>query len=145
MTVVNDHIAYMPEQSSKPDVLSRLLHSSRLEKEFAIDPHTLSNELQGLVVGGSDPVAHTLTYLFWELARNPTLQEELYRSLKAMHCSTEAERFMDSSLLLDAILKETLRCYPPAPTGGMRESPPGGAYIGGSFLPEGVSCAAAMV
>lgn len=43
---------------------------------------------------------------------------------------------------LNAIINETLRLHPPVPTGGYRQSPPGGLSIDGTYIPGNVTIVA---
>ncbi|KAH8760076.1 cytochrome P450 monooxygenase-like protein [Hyaloscypha sp. PMI_1271] len=92
-----------------------------------------------------------MTYLKWELSRNPGLQSALRKELLNLSSplvytpnASQGERRLpdpkelDSLPLLNAVLKEVLRVYPPTPALLDRVTPPGGAVIEGYAIPGGI-------
>jgi cytochrome P450 len=86
----------------------------------------------------------TLTYLFWELAKNPEWQDKLRRELRTQLAGKTAivPDYNDVANLpvLDAVIQEALRLHPAAPASLPRDTPPGGRVLNGIFVPQGVSC-----
>ncbi|PSS12811.1 hypothetical protein M430DRAFT_124452 [Amorphotheca resinae ATCC 22711] len=91
----------------------------------------------------------TLTYIQWELSRRPSLQSSLRAELLTLSPSfhpTNSQsphplphpQDLSNLPLLDAIVKETLRLYPPTPALSMRVVPPSGTVIDGYSIPGGV-------
>lgn len=81
----------------------------------------------------SDTVAPTLVFLFYELALNPEKAEKLYEELR--DSDIHDMKILKNLPYLNAVIKETLRLHPAVPTGGYRDTPPGGMTIGGIFIP----------
>lgn len=81
----------------------------------------------------SDTVAPTLVFLFYELALNPEKAEKLYEELR--DSDIHDIKILQNLPYLNAVIKETLRLHPAVPTGGYRDTPPGGMTIGGKFIP----------
>ncbi|MCW2985320.1 MAG: cytochrome [Conexibacter sp.] len=98
------------------DLLGLLLATQDGDGLELTDRH-IRDEVMTLLFAGHDTTTSTIAFLFYELARNPSL--------------TEAPDF-DLSLALD----ETLRMYPPAWIGPRRSIAP--ATIAGVEVPEGV-------
>ncbi|XP_017461972.1 PREDICTED: cytochrome P450 3A13-like, partial [Rhagoletis zephyria] len=72
-------------------------------------------------IGGFETTQSTISHCLFELARYPDIQEQLYGDLKRAldkFASDEGsdeyyETIMNSIPLLEAVIKETLRLYPP--------------------------------
>lgn len=86
-----------------------------------------------------------LTYAMHELSQKLELQAQLREELSNCLYSaadapcTDRFRSLDSVPLLDAIVIETLRRYPPAPGPQRRRTSPGGIILEGRFVPGGVT------
>jgi cytochrome P450 len=93
----------------------------------------LSTEMAGQVLAATETTSSALAFIFYELAKNPGLMEELYSEL--MTLDTDAE--LESLKLLDACIKEGLRFRPPVALTGSRAVPAGGLDLLGYYLPEG--------
>ncbi|KAL9103110.1 MAG: hypothetical protein Q9163_001821 [Psora crenata] len=103
----------------------------------------VASELLDHLVAGHETSGITLTYLFWELSRDPSLQASLRDEFQALHPRIEfppqsprselpSPRSIDSLPLLQAVLIETLRTHPviSAPQPRMTPFPP--VSVGGS-------------
>jgi cytochrome P450 len=77
-----------------------------------------------------------LTYLFWELAKSPDIQESLYSEIKAL--DTVAFTDLANLQFLDAVTNEILRVHAAAPASLSRISPEEGGLVGRMFVPAGV-------
>lgn len=93
----------------------------------------LSAEMAGQVLAATETTSSALAFIYYELAKNPQLQEELYKEVQA-HDGYEE---LDSLKLLDACIKEGLRYRPPVALTGSRMVPEGGLDVLGYFLPAG--------
>ena len=89
-----------------------------------------------------DTTSTTLTYMFWELARNPSWQDRLRKELVAPLPANDKMlprfRELDDLPVLDAVINEALRLHPAAPASLQRETPVGGKQLDGYFIPEKV-------
>ena len=88
----------------------------------------------------SDTVASTLIYAFHLLAKHPVHLRKLQQEVDGIDISnSKALQVLEH---LDGVLKETLRLFPAVPTGGLRKTPSGGAYICGRWVPGGTTICA---
>ncbi|KAG4436504.1 hypothetical protein IFR05_008010 [Cadophora sp. M221] len=96
-------------------------------------PGEISAEMAGQVLAATETTSSALAFIFYELAKNQILLDELYQEIKTMDGYTNIETLK----LLDACIKEGLRFRPPVAFTGSRLSPKGGINILGYHLPEG--------
>lgn len=152
------------EEETKPIVyeqLSKGLENSGLgnlvQKESA-----LASEMLDHTTAGSETVRVTLTFLQYKLSRRPELQKTLRHELLqlspqfkfATRSFIDSEEFeepltfedgipdpkaLDALPILDSILKETLRLYPPTPALLTRIVPKEGTVIEGYEIPGGMT------
>lgn len=89
-------------------------------------------------VAGSESSAITLTYLIWIMIRRPEIQARIREEIQSL-----PQEFYNAELCslpyLDAVLRETLRIYPPAPASMPRVVPASGLVMEGVTYPPGVS------
>ncbi|KAL9062619.1 MAG: hypothetical protein Q9161_009778 [Pseudevernia consocians] len=104
------------------------------------DRHWLNGDAIASIIAGSDTVAPTLVYLFYEIAQRPSEVLKLLLELQSVNVSDHNE--LQALPHLNGFISETLRLHPPVPTGGYRQSPPGGIIIDGYFVPEGTTLVA---
>ena len=90
---------------------------------------------------GTDTTSNTLTYLFWELTRHNSWQARLQEELQNVKLENGVVAFKEVANLpvLDAVVNESLRVHPAAPSSLPRETPKEGAWLGGYFIPGKVS------
>lgn len=93
----------------------------------------LSAEMAGQVLAATETTSSALAFIYYELAKNQPLQEQLYQEVQAH----EGYEELDSLKLLDACIKEGLRFRPPVALTGSRCVPEGGLNILGYYLPAG--------
>jgi len=88
---------------------------------------------------GVDTTATALTYISFEIAKHPelflTLAQELskYPTVDSLKCSE-----LEQLPYLNAVIRESLRLWPPAPTPFCRVTPSQGSSFGGHVIPPGV-------
>jgi cytochrome P450 len=91
---------------------------------------------------GVETTATALTYIAYILGKHPEYFENLaeevsqYKDVDHLH-SIELEKLP----LLNAVIRESMRLYPPAPGPIGRVSPPEGTTLSGYFIPGGVHIA----
>jgi cytochrome P450 len=83
----------------------------------------------------SDTTASALTILFVLLATHPSYQQKL-REEVAISFADATYNCGKPQALLDGILMESLRLFPPVTFSSQRVVPPGGLTVGKVYLPE---------
>lgn len=123
-----------------PDLLSLLLSASDEQGEM-LDDRQVRDQVMTLLFAGHDTTTSTVAFMFYELARHPDvvagLREEQDRVLGAAR--PDGRLLMSGQLqLLEMVVDETLRMYPPAWIGARKAvdtfefagvEVPGGAYV----------------
>jgi cytochrome P450 family 9 len=70
-------------------------------------------------LAGFDSVSTAMTFLSYELAIHPDIQQRLYEEIKAAHDSLEGKpltyEVVQKMIYLDMVIAESLRLWPPAP------------------------------
>lgn len=121
-----------------PDVFSWLLSDFRsLEKPSRQDRLNLQADMQLIAVAGSDTTATTLSCLFFLLATDKPACVKLQEEIDIVFPKPAQ---LDVSKLskmtyLQACINETLRLFPPVPSGLQRMTPSEGIFIGERFIP----------
>jgi cytochrome P450 len=89
---------------------------------------------------GVDTTAIALTYLSYELAKNPQYFSKLSEELKNHKTVDDLQSAeLEKLPLLNAVIREALRLYPPVPGPiATRLCPPEGTTLGGYSIPGGV-------
>lgn len=88
----------------------------------------------------SDTIAPTLVFAFYELARSPLHQHIILEEVKEIDLHDYLQ--LQGCEHLTALINETLRLYPPVPTGGYRQSPLTGMMINETYSPGNVTIVA---
>ncbi|KAJ5772307.1 hypothetical protein N7520_002836 [Penicillium odoratum] len=121
---------------------------SWIHKAFEQGPKTdqdhlnLHGDTYLISVAGSDTTAASLTNVFFELAKDQSLQKALQAELDALpDLSTDQ---LTGLKFLDAIINETIRLHAVVPSGLQRVTPRGGLQIGDTYIPGDVMVAIPM-
>ncbi|KXX75266.1 Tryprostatin B 6-hydroxylase [Madurella mycetomatis] len=126
-----------------PDVMSHLFapykSSNKTWDDAAIN--LMAGESHLLINAGSDTTRTTLACALFELAKHPEYAMKLHEALEPhVSQSSDGEIFHDqiSTIeLLDGVIWEALRLYPPNPSHPTRVTPAEGAMIAGRFVAGG--------
>ncbi len=96
------------------DLLGVLLDAKHEESGISMSDHEIAEEILGMIVGGHETSSSALTWVWYELDRNPDVERRLHQELDAV--------IGDRSLTIDdlpklvytkMIVDETLRLHPP--------------------------------
>lgn len=135
---------YVLSTSQRTDAASFTLMSRLEEKNGELDSIDMAAECLDHMVAGIDTTGDTLCFLMWELSQSRSMR---FQRRLAEELRNSPGASIDQLPLLDAILCETLRCYPAIPMSLPRLVPQGGRTIDGFWFPENtiVSCQAHSV
>ncbi|KAK1956042.1 cytochrome P450 [Colletotrichum sublineola] len=118
------------------NLFGNILAESEADEKSELTKDHIQAEAGNFIVAGSDTTSITLTYLVWAVLKRPDLQARLEEELAGVD-----DEFDDAALerlpLLNAVIDETLRLYGAAQGNLPRSVPPGGATLGGYFIPGG--------
>ncbi|KAJ7480663.1 cytochrome P450 [Mycena latifolia] len=101
----------------KNDLLSIILAGRGFNKT-GITPNNLVHQIPVLLIAGQDTSATAMSWAIYWLAQNPDFQENLRQEILSHNFNSqdpEGGVEYDSMPLLNALLKETLRMFPPGP------------------------------
>ncbi|EFQ99066.1 isotrichodermin C-15 hydroxylase [Nannizzia gypsea CBS 118893] len=138
-TFVDEKVASrLSTETTRPDFMSFIL---RHQDEKGMSVKEMESSLNSFMIAGSETSATTLSGLTWFLTQHPDkllkLAEEVRGRFKAQEDITIKEVMQMPYLV--AVINETLRLYPPVPTGFPRVVPKGGDFISGHWVPEKTS------
>ena len=115
------------------DLLSMLLHAED-EDGNRMDPKQLRDEVMTVVLAGHETTAIALSWTFYLLGKNPDAEANLLAELEeVLGGQTPTVRDLPELRYADAVIKESMRLYPPAWAVG-REAL-GECEIGGYHVP----------
>jgi cytochrome P450 len=141
------------ETASTYPVVFAQMRSSIPEKEGTQTPQEtltlIASEFLDNLEAARVGMGLTLTYLLHELSQRPAMQSALREEMMTLESpltyppgqnkiSSATLRKLDGLVLLDAVIKETLRAHNPILLPFRRIVPEGGASVDGYFIPAGV-------
>jgi len=139
--VIFEEIARRRHSGERGTDLLSLLIDARDEDAEALTDQQIRDQVMTLMFAGHDTTTSTVAFMFYELARQPALVEDLRQEQDRVLGSErpDAAMLMSGQLQrLDMVLDETLRMYPPAWVGPRRaiesfefagQTVPAGAYV----------------
>ncbi|XP_045479750.1 cytochrome P450 4d8-like [Harmonia axyridis] len=104
-------------RSRRSNLLDILLDYS--DKEKLLSEKEIRDEIHTFMFAGHDTVTAAMSFFVYEIAKNKDLQDLLYQEQQNVFGSN-MDRDLDQSAindlkLLDSVIKETMRLYPPVP------------------------------
>jgi cytochrome P450 len=134
--LLGEEIARRRDGEAGDDVLTMLLHAAG-EDGSRLSDEQVRDQALTLLFAGHDTTTSTVAFLFYELARNPEWRERLEAEQAGLggEAPTGQELFAELPLL-DQVVDETLRLYPPAWVGPRRSAVD--FEFGGHRIPAGV-------
>ncbi|KAI8952146.1 cytochrome P450 [Xylaria longipes] len=99
----------------------------------------MTSNASNIVLGGSETTATLLSGCIYLLLLHPSIMEKVTAELHQHFTSSDdIDLFTVSHLAYTlAVLRETMRIYPPVPVMAPRQVPRGGGTVDGRYLPEG--------
>ncbi|RPA79967.1 cytochrome P450 [Ascobolus immersus RN42] len=123
----------LQKNEGKPTVLSDLL-------DKGVDVDALGRESNTLLGAALDTTSWTIMSSVYQMAKNKDVQQKLYEALKELSPNRDdfvTQEQAESHPYVVAVLKEILRTTTSVMGKLPRYSPPGGATVMGTFIPEG--------
>ncbi|MBF6649560.1 cytochrome P450, partial [Methylobacter sp. BlB1] len=112
--LIRTAIAQRRAAPESDDLLYRLM-TARDEEGNSLNDEQLRDELLTMILAGYDTVALMIGYALWLLARHPAIQQQVHEELKAIIADGPINAETLARLpLLNAVLDESLRLFPPA-------------------------------
>lgn len=95
-----------------------------------------------LIIAGSETTATALSAITYYLTTHTSALETLNNEVRSAFTSEDDINMVSVQKLqyMQAIINESLRMYPPVPTGIMRRVSEGDGLFLGQHVPKGVSC-----
>ncbi|GAB0087039.1 Probable cytochrome P450 4s3 [Sergentomyia squamirostris] len=90
----------------------------------------IRGEVDTFIFGGHDTTSSALSFIIYELSRNPEIQEQVHKEVSEIGFN------IDTCKYLEAVIKETLRLYPPVSFYARRSTED--TTIGDLVVPPGV-------
>ncbi|KAK0644859.1 Tryprostatin B 6-hydroxylase [Lasiodiplodia hormozganensis] len=124
----------MKMKNPKPDLIGHLIAETAPDDKKG--QHMLFTDSRVIVSAGSDTTATAITEILIMLALHPAYVAELRAEMDPVFATDGAYSCQKTYPVLDSLINETLRLYPPVLFGSPRVTPPGGLKIGDVFVPE---------
>ncbi|KAL7787138.1 cytochrome P450 [Trichoderma ceciliae] len=128
------------------DIMKYLLQDYHAKVPKAMHNHNvIYSDAQAIMVAGTDTIGAALSFAFYHMARDPTIQKKLLLELQPLNGRTLAGEFTNLDLsgaeaeYLNAVINETMRLDNPTCTNGPRMTPPEGIEVDGVFIPGDIS------
>lgn len=116
LKAIDDTIAaYQEDGNDHQDLLSMLISAVDEQTGQPMPPARLRDEIIGLMVAAVDSLAISLTWIFFEIGRNPAIEAKVMRELEDVLATGPIgqERFSELSYL-NRVITEVLRLHNPA-------------------------------
>lgn len=119
-------------KNARPDIIGHLIkHAEDTREGRAL----VISDARTIIAGGSDTTKSLLSIIFVLLATYPEYQHALFKEVSS---SFEDSTYNSAKpqAMLDDIIAEALRLFPPVLFQGQRVAPEGGLKIGNVLIPE---------
>ena len=141
-TWVADHIKIRCERdTARPDFMTEILKRNETNSKDALSEKEMVSNAILFLGAGTETTATTLSAATYLLCINPRvlskLQDEIRGRWKNYYDITLEQ--VNTAPYLFAVLSESLRIFPPIPTGVLRKVGAGGEIVSGYYIPENTS------
>ncbi|XP_017493709.1 PREDICTED: cytochrome P450 3A24-like, partial [Rhagoletis zephyria] len=115
VTMDNDHVL----DNESTNTFTNTLNCKSANKKHMLSEKEIIAQCIIFFVAGFETTQASVVHSIFELLKNPVLQERLYAEISAITAETEpesaeyCERILNQAPYLEAVIKETLRMYPP--------------------------------
>jgi cytochrome P450 len=122
-TLIYSEISHRRATGERGEDILSLLLDAHDEDDTTLSDLQIRDEVMTLLFAGHDTTTSTISFMFYELARNPAIAERLLaeQDLQLAGAAPSASQLTSGELgELELVLEETLRKYPPAWVGPRR-------------------------
>ncbi|ESZ94909.1 hypothetical protein SBOR_4701 [Sclerotinia borealis F-4128] len=127
------------ESNTNPSIFRKVLAKSKTDNaEGLLTDLDVTQEATGMIVAGTDTTATTLTFLIYNILKDPHLQKRLEEEVDGLNEDFESKD-VEELKLLNAVIDEGLRLYGAAPGALPRIVPKEGAHLDGYFVPGDIT------
>ncbi|KAF9024029.1 cytochrome P450 [Hymenopellis radicata] len=112
--LVDEKMAALLADKGRRDVMSLLVKANNSENPTTrLEENELVAQMNTIILAGHETTANTLSFVFYELCKQPEIQHRLRAEIRSMGQKTDytASDF-DNMPYLTAVVKETLRFHP---------------------------------
>jgi cytochrome P450 len=103
--------------TSRDDLLGRLLTARNAETDIGMTDAELVTNLLTFINAGHDTTAVALTWTLWLIARDVTVQQQIFEEVRRVVGEKPVEaKHLEGLMLTRQAIQEAMRLYPPAPT-----------------------------
>ncbi|TLD14469.1 hypothetical protein PspLS_11230, partial [Pyricularia sp. CBS 133598] len=129
--MVNRRFGRVP---AHPDIFTAMVQG---KGDLKMTKQEICTNTEVLIMGGSETTASALCAATFFLVTNQEVMSRTVQEITATFSATsEIDLYSVSKLTyLEAVIKESIRLYPPAPNALPRKTPPEGNVICGDFIP----------
>ncbi|TFK52931.1 cytochrome P450 [Heliocybe sulcata] len=126
-------------KSGSSDMFSHLVDAdSQKSTGPQLDFGSLVYDTELAIFAGSETSSGALGGAVFLLATHPNILTELYEELHDVDLQMLSQKSLVRRPMLDGVINEALRLFPPVPSGLCRLTPPEGAVIAGQWIPGDV-------
>ncbi|KAH7413772.1 cytochrome P450 monooxygenase-like protein [Phaeosphaeria sp. MPI-PUGE-AT-0046c] len=127
--------------NKKTDRKDFLSYISKDSDERTITRDEMKETSGLLILAGSETSATLLSGAIYYLLKNPSWLKKLEHELRTAFANETEITFASTAQLkiLNAVIQETFRLYPPVPGALPRVTPKGGALVAGTFIPGDIT------
>jgi len=127
------------DHNHRNDLLSMFIDYKNEDGALQYTDVELRDHILNFVVAGRDTTAQTLTWLFYELSRNPQVEAKLREEVNRLFSSQRPDYdSVKHTPYLKAVIDETLRLWPPVP-GDFKHALKDDVLPSGTKVPGGVN------
>eukprot|EP00924_Labyrinthula_sp_SR-Ha-C_P008209 maker-scaffold_11-snap-gene-6.4-mRNA-1 protein AED:0.32 eAED:0.32 QI:139/1/1/1/1/1/2/42/542 len=135
-----------PNLKNRRDMISNILNADIMFKGAKISDEVLRDMVLSFIIAGRDTTACTLSWMFYELCKNPESQERLcteidkqsqvWEESDGVKIPKNEDLTAEKLPVLNAVLYETMRLHPAVPT-NFKMASEDTVYLDGTKVPKG--------
>ncbi|TGO35987.1 hypothetical protein BHYA_0139g00130 [Botrytis hyacinthi] len=127
------------QSDATPNIFRKILAEEKSgSAEGSLTDLDIQREASNFIVAGTDTTSNTLTFLVYNILKNPKLQRQLEDEVDTLG-DDFVSKDVEELQLLNAVIDEGLRIWGAAPGSLHRTVPQGGVELDGYFLPESMT------